>query len=264
MKFLIVFAAMLGTSAYAQTPESDLNKAFQREYVYLVSQKEALGRQRTQMERSFAERTGKSKAAAESLQRQVARMAAANDERHEELVTLERQKKELQKRGTSLESTFKKATQTLGDFRRELKFDSSKDKTPVAAPENIALTDLAPVFEEAFTVLKKSSQSETFQGHYLDSKGDLKEGSVTRLGRVAAFVKNQDGEYILGPSGTGSLKVLEAKSAGSVFLFDNLSEAARIQRPPTIVEHLANLGPILFLGLMLLMVAGLFLVLVRI
>jgi hypothetical protein len=216
------------------------------------------------MEKSFSERIMKAKAGAETAQRQVARLAATNDERHEELTTLEKKKKELEKRGTSLESTFKKASQSLADFRKELKFDTSKDKTPVIAPENITLTDLSPLFTEAFQVLKTSTQTEIFQGHYVDDKGDLRDGTVTRLGRVAAFAKNQDGEFVLGPNGNGTLKVLQAKAANSVYVFDSLTEAARIQHPPTVLEHLADFGPLFFLALMLLMVAGLFVVLVRI
>ncbi len=263
MNFLIPIAALLlPTSAGAQS----LEQSFQQEYVYLTSQKESLNRQKTQMEAAFAERVRKAKAQVGEMQIQLTRLTAANDERHEELMLLEKQKKELQKRGSSLETTFKKATDALADFKRQLRFEGTKEKekTAAALPENLALADLAPLFHEAESLLRSSARAETFTGYYLDEKEELQQGEVTRLGRVAAFL-NQNGEKILlGPSGTGSLKTLEPARGHQTFLFENLAETARIQKAATFVERLADAGPIIFLSLMLLMVAGLFAVLVRI
>ncbi|MBK7845073.1 MAG: hypothetical protein IPJ71_15555 [Bdellovibrionales bacterium] len=68
---------------------------------------------------------------------------------------------------------------------------------------------------------------------------------------------------MLGPIGNGTLKALN-RSANSFFLFDNLYEAAQLKLPGTWVERLADLGPALFLLMMLGVVAGLFFVLVKI
>ncbi len=267
---LLLLACGLGfsLSALAQeaTPpaDSEINKSFQREYVYLSSQRESLNRQRAQMAASFSGRTAKAKAQVLELQKKLTHLTAANDERHEELTQLERQKKDLQKRGTSLESTFKKATQSLVDFKKGLRFESSKDKDPVTIPEHLKLADLGPLFTEANLLLRSASRTETFDGYYLDEKDEIKKGQVTRLGRVAAFLDSNDGRMILGPSGTGTLKTLASAKGLETFVFDNLSEAAKIQRQASLLEKLADLGPILFLALMLLMVAGLFLVLVKI
>lgn len=261
MKLSLIILLAAGLKAGAQ---DGLQDAFQREYVYLTSQKEALNRQRGQMDKTFSEKTARAKAQVQELQRKLTQLTAANDERHEQLVGLEKQKKELQKRGTSLESTFKKATQALYDFNQGLKFETAKDRPEVTVPENMATPDLAPLFDGAVSSLNSASRRETFQGYYLDGNGDLKAGQVTRLGRVAAFVENQDGRFLLGPSGAGALKVLEPAAKNSVFVFENLNEAARVQKPATWLESLADLGPILFLGVMLMMVMALFLVLVRI
>lgn len=244
----------------------ELDQSFQQEYVYLTSQKEALTRQKAQMETSFTERVRKAKNQVNEMQRQLTQLTAQNDERHEELMLLEKQKKELQKRGTSLESTYKKASESLADFKKQLRFESTKekDKAAVIIPDKLSVSDLSPFFKEADELLQSAAGAETFTGYYLDEKDELKQGEVTRLGRVAAFL-NQDGNRILlGPSGTGSLKTLEPASGQQAFVFDNLAEAARIQKSATFVERLADAGPIIFLGLMLMMVAGLFVVLVRI
>ena len=244
--------------------EEDLNKAFQSEYVYLASQKEALMRQKAQMEQSYVKRTAEAKARVLKLQKDVSRMTAQNDEKHEALLELERMKKELSRRGTSLESTFKKASKSIAEAEKGLRFESSKDKVEITPPLEMKMSSLSPIFKKADDLLRASSRSETYDGFYLDAQDKLSQGKVTRLGRVAAFVNDQKGDLMLGPNGTGSLKALDLASGASVFVFDNMNEAARLQRPATVIERIADMGPLLFLGLMLLMVAGLFFVLIKI
>lgn len=248
------------------TEAQQLEQSFQQEYVYLTSQKESLTRQKTEMEAAMVARLRKTQAQVSEMQRRLTRLMATNDEKHEELLVLEKQKKELQKRGTSLESTYKKAIDTLADFERQLRFENPKDKqkAPASVPENITLADLGPTFAKADLLLRSSARPETFTGYFLDGEDALKKGEVTRLGRVAAFLQKDGKKMILGPSGTGTLKFLEEAHGQQTFIFDNLNEEARIQKAATIVERLADIGPIFFLGLMLLMVTGLFLVLVRI
>lgn len=261
-RVLLTLTLFFSAAALSQ----NLDQSFQQEYVYLTSQKEALQRQKAQMEASFAERLRKSKAQVGEMQRQLTQLTATNDERHEELLLLEKQKKELLKRGHSLESTFKKASETLAEFKRQLRFENTKDKEKpnVVIPETLAVSDLSPIFAEANTLLRSSARVEVFQGYYLDQKDELKQGEVLRLGRVAAFL-NQSGEKVLlGPSGTGLLKTLEPAQGGQAYVFENMAETARIQKAATFVEHLADASPIIFLSLMLMMVAGLFVVLVRI
>jgi hypothetical protein len=262
MRFFLSAIVLFGSSLVHA--EDDLSKAFQSEYVYLASQKEALARQKIQMEQSYVKRTADAKARVLKLQKEVSRITAQNDEKHESLLELERMKKELSRRGTSLESTFKKASKSIADAEKGLRFESNKDKVEIIPPLEMKMSHLGPIFKRADELLRASSRSETYEGFYLNAEDKLSQGKVTRLGRVAAFVNDQKGDLMLGPNGSGSLKALDLASGASVFVFDNMNEAARLQRPATVIERIADMGPLLFLGLMLLMVAGLFFVLIKI
>jgi uncharacterized membrane protein YccC len=260
---LALTLAVVAAAAAAQG-QDDLDKAFQREYVYLSSQREALVRQRRQMDSSFNERISRLKHEVQQLQREVARLAAENDEQHERLTNLEKQKRELARGGSSIESTFKKASQTLAETEKALHFEVNREKVDPPLPEKPSLAALEPVFDRALSLLEDSGRMGSFEGTYMDENDRLAQGTITRLGRVAAFVDRQEGRYILGPNGAGGLKVLERADGAHVFFFDNLNEAARITKPATWLESLADFGPLLFLALMLVIVAGLFLALVKV
>jgi len=263
MKTFLLTVMVLALPSLAQA-QDNLTQAFQNEYVYNASQKEALLRQKTQMNNNFRDRIARTKAQVHKLQQDLAQLTAQNDERHETLMDLEKQKKELARRGSSLESTYKKAAKLLTESERGLRFDPSKDKSDIVPPADLSVAGLEPLFARANELLQASGRVDTYDGVYLDSEDRLAEGRVTRVGRVAAFVSGQGGDLALGPNGAGNLKALDKVAKGQFFVFDNINEAARLQRPATWLESLADAGPVLFLAMMLLMVAGLFLVLVKI
>jgi len=245
----------------------DLDRAFQVEYAHLVSQKEALLRQRARMEKTFAEKTAEKRRAVERMQAEVTQLSVANDERFEVLMALERRKKELDRRGVSLEATFKRATRAVAEQDRALRFDAGREKTDPVPPQNLNLEQVIGLLERANQNLRASSISDQVNLAYFDQKGELREGSVTRFGRVAAVVQDANGRTLLGPSGAGGpLKALEKVSNRShqVFVFDNLNEAAHVLKKATWLENLADLGPLMFLLLMMALVSGLFFILAKI
>lgn len=252
-------------SLAAEDPSSAYNQAFEREYGYLIAQKEALTRQRRTMQGSIEARRMAAEREVSRMQRELTRLAADNDESHERLSDLEKRKREIQRQSLSLESTYGRATQGLLRFEKGLHFELAKEKAEARFPREIRLGELGPLFHRAAALLASSGGVETFNGVFLDDRGRLTEGQVTRLGRVAAFTQTGGQDRMLGPDGLGQLKVIEGSGdGGAVFIFDDMTVPARLLRPAGLVERLADLGPLLFLGLMFLLVAGLFVALVRI
>jgi hypothetical protein len=253
----------------AASSEEGLRKSFQREYVYLVSQKEALSKQKAQMQQSFQKRIGEAKGQTQFLQKELVRLTAQNDEVHEELMNLEKRKKDLQKRGSSLENTYKKAQKSTAEFSSGLHFQAAPNKKDEVPPENLKLADFDGVFENNLATLEASAQVETFPGTFLDPNEKLVEGTLTRIGRNAAIGTVGDTHYVLGPNGEGLLKALEKSKAPqesslNVYIFDSLSKVARLQKQGGFTEKLADASPLLFLTLMLFLVGGLFTALLRV
>lgn len=261
--------ALAEESAPAASAEEALNKSFQREYVYISSQKQALQKQKTQMQQSYQERIGGAKAKTQSLQKELVAKTALNDEQHELLMSLEKRKKELQKKGSSLENTYQKAQTTVAGFEQGLRFEPTVKPKEVTAPEDLSFEDFEKVIDQAADLLSASTQVATFPGSFLDLNGELTEGTITRVGRAAAIGSTKDTHYVLGPNGEGLLKALEVteaptKSSLNLYIFESLNKAAKIQRQAGWTEKLADLSPLLFLGLILMLVAGLFGALIKV
>lgn len=253
----------------AATSEESLRKSFQREYVYLVSQKEALTKQKNQLQQNFQKRISESKGQTQFLQKELVRLTAQNDENHEELMNLEKSKKELQKRGSSLENTFKKAQKTTDEFEAGLTFQQPAFKKETSIPQELKFSDFDAVFDKNLKTLEASSKVETFPGAFIDLNDKLVEGTVTRIGRSAAIGTVGNDHFVLGPNGEGQLKALEnAKTPDgpslNMYIFESLSKAAKIQKQGGVLEKLADWSPLFFLSLMLVLVAGLFSALIKV
>lgn len=273
MNLLLALMCLSGAQETATNPAAssgeDLQKSFQREYVYLTSQKETLTRQKNQLSQNFSQKIAAAKSATQVLQKDMVRLAAANDENHEYMMNLERRKKDLQKRGSSLESTYKKMDKILGEYEAGLHFSLPEGKIELVLPENIEFADFDKPIDKTFELLTASSQIESFPGTFLGLDGKLLEGSITRVGRSAAIGTVGDTNYALGPNGEGLLKALEVSEAPkggsfSLYVFESLHKIAKVKKTAGFTEKLADLSPILFLAMMLLLVAGLFTALIKV
>ncbi len=274
-KCFLILMTLLATSVFAEeapsteTAEETLNKSFQREYVYMTSQKQALQKQKATMLQNFQERIGAAKSKTQSLQKELVAQSSRNDEDHELLLSLDKRKKDLQKKGSSLENTFKKANNSVKEFEQGLRFEPLAKSIEAEAPENLKFEDFDKVIDKAADLLASSTQVEAFPGSFLDLEGNLTEGTITRVGRVAAIGSTKDAHFVLGPNGEGLLKALEAtespvRASLNLYIFESLNKAAKIQREAGVLEKLADWSPLLFLGLILMLVAGLFGALIKV
>ncbi|MGE4131144.1 MAG: hypothetical protein AB7F86_05865 [Bdellovibrionales bacterium] len=261
MKTIVLLSLFLtGPMAFSST---DLDAAYQREYLYLTSQRQAQKRQYEKMVADYSARTSRLRAEVANLQRKLTTMAAAHDELHENLMTLEKKKKELARRGLSIESTVKRAMVSTEELQKALRFEPNKEKQQPTLSKEVTVADLNPLIDRTLDLLKSSSDRSSYEGTFLSSDDQLKAGKIQRVGRVAAFIQDQDRKVLLGPNGQGQLKELETETGRGQYFFDNMMEAAHVERAATFLERLADLGPLFFLALMLLLVAGLFMALLR-
>lgn len=249
--------------------EEELKKSLQREYTYLASQKEALLKQKNDLTNSLNNKNQVTQSQITGLQKELVHLTAENDDRHEYLSNLEKKKKDLQKRDSSLESTFKKANKTIFDFASSLKFEKSNQYVETISVENLKIEDFEEIINKSQDLLRASTQTESYEGSFLDLEDKLVEGKITRFGRSAAIGTLNNVSYILGPNGEGLLKALEIttepnKPALNLYIFESINKAAKIKKSAGFVEKLADLSPILFLGMILLLIAGLFISLIRV
>lgn len=247
----------------------DLQKSFQNEYVYLASQKTALKQQKEKLISNLNTRINEAKKQTQALQKQLAWLSADNDEKHEYMMSLEKRKRDLQKKESSLESVYKKSYKKIEDFKSGLYFEVANENSKVETPLNLDFESFEKAMTNSKELLLASTEVEAFPSAFINMEDKLVEGIVTRIGRSAAIGSVNDQYYILGPNGSGPLKALELtndpmKSSLSLYVFESLSKISKIKKNAGFTEKLADLSPILFLGMMLLLVLGLFMAMMRI
>jgi hypothetical protein len=253
--FSVVTRAELDQAAIA---DRDFERAFQRELNYLSSQRDAMTRMRSQMEQTLATRINNGKDRVTKMSRELASLSADNDSKHEKVVEIEKQRRELEHREFSLQSVFKRATTAINEAEKARRFEAAQDSRPVVVHSKIDLADLAGIFSRANDVLYSMSRIESFEGTYLSPEGVLVQGKITGVGRVAAFAEDDGQKWVLAPNGEGQLQAIDGFEGFSTYVFRSLSEPARIEHRGTWLESTASLAPGVFLALMLLVVGGLF------
>lgn len=267
MKKRLVLAILLLPATVVAAGEEDLVKAFQREYAALAAQKEALQRAARQSETDFSAKRGAAEREIKELERKLVRAVSANDALFEEVQTLEKERREQTNRDASTASTLKKALKSLAEQEKASRFESPERSEPVL-PEPMSLAAFDDVRRRSMDLLRASASVSEARVAYRGKDGTLREGSVKRIGRIAAWVTDGSSLSVLGPDGEGHLQEVDRVTASKsglwpVYLFEALSEKAVVKKPATVLDRVADLAPAVLLGLLFAMVGALFLVLAR-
>lgn len=271
-KFIILF--LLSPVVLAQTatkgPDEELLQNYQREYAFLAAQKQSLIDQTVRLKQNTKQKLKTAEASLATLEAQLAKLQANNDKQFEMIQAYERQRKEIEGRQGALASLWKRMKRGLQEqsMSIQLRSDAVIEEVP---PEGVSIEQIAPLGQEALNLVEKSKSLEAITRTYMNKDNELAEGQVLRVGRVAAFLKhNGQVTNILAPTGDGMLKEIEpveAKSSSQlmpIYIFESLKESLKLQKPSGWKEKLADFAPLLFLGVLFLMVAWLFLRLARI
>ncbi len=222
--YLFIVLVLLAVS-FAQADE--LNKAYQKEYAYLVAEKEALEKRLIGLEAS----------------------------QQKTLSSLDQEIASLQKAFLEKQNQVDRINKSIADASRDVDFSANDllllETTLIQAKEslnklNIEIDETAKTdrqLEQAFKAVRSIIQSDgqvTKQAQtYFDVNGKETQGSVLTVGRIAKFGIEPGVEGALSPSGEGKFKIWDAQSTVSakalaeganpeqlsVFLYDNADVA---------------------------------------
>ncbi len=276
-KFALI-ALVSVAPAFAEGPvsalsaEQEIERAFQREYAYLAAQREALTRQRQKVESRTSSDLASAKRSVQELNARLARLQAENETLFSEVQDAERIKREERNREDQLAVTWKRARKSIEETRQSLRFEGGKPELDLLPPEKLVVGDVALLGGEGLALAETSSKLVRFRGTYLDQDDRLVEAPLFRLGRVAVFAEGSNGVKLLGPNGKGALKVVESDKADAargllekkevsnvpVYLFESMQDRLTVKKPSGVMDRFADMVPLIFLGLLFLMVAFLF------
>lgn len=257
----LVFSQEISEVNSTAEAKSDITQALQREYSYLISQKESLVVQKKSLNQKNIQKISELKSQISQFQKKISTLKTKNDETFEILTSLEKKKNENLRQGLSLESSYKKIIKINNDFMTAMEFEKPENTT-TTLPNKLNLVSFEIPFGKSLELLKTSSEVQEYQGEFLDKNDNLVSGKIIRYGMNGAIGFYDSKYYSLGPNGEGLLKILqqvdEPTSYAKVHIFETINKASVIKFNKGFVEKLSDMSPLLFLGFILFIVLGLF------
>jgi len=263
MRSLLIFIIVCFLAVSAQADE--LENAYQKEYAYLVAEKQALEKRLERLRANNRQSITRISSEVEQLQQQYLARQNRVDRLNQQIRESSRDADFTDNDVLLLETTLLQARESLE--KSDIEVDESKEQDQ----------QLAVAFSEANQLIQRDGQVFTTKGSFFSRQGELTEGEIIHAGRIARYGVAEQSAGALAPAGEGQFKVWDASTAQTarlladdkrpdvldVLLFDDPSQAMEKQDEKGFREQLEAGGLIakIILGLGVL---GAILVLLRV
>lgn len=247
--------------------QSNLDRAYQKEFAHLEAQKRALKKRLESLEKKEKTAVQEAKTKRDRLQGELTALRQQRDDLKRELRKLDERAKGKGRGPEVLKRTFKQASSTLADYPMALEVPETSGQYRDALPT---------LFARGTEAIARSRSVRVESGRFFLPDGTQTEGNIVRVGKVAAYGVSENHAGALAPAGKGRLKLwkeptaetAEAVASGNApdtmkaFLFESLDEDVEQSSEETWVETVNNGGVVawVIVGLGLL---GILLVLAR-
>lgn len=246
---------------------SEIEKAYQREFVFLQSQLRELKRQQKTQNERHQQQTQAAKTQILQLRQQALSLTQNNDLLQHQLDDLSEESSLLAENKSLVETTLEQAKTTLGGYHVEVPQLTGNNELEVIQKQ------LSWSFSSALQLIKDKSQVKIGSGEYFDRSGNKVQGPLLYMGQVAAFGLVENHQGILVPAGQGrfqlhpeeipidtaGLKQMNYEGILPVFLFENLERPFHKAEGKDLFQVLEAGGPIGYvivaLGLLALLLA---------
>lgn len=273
MKRLIASLSMacLALVVYQKTAGADgLMDAYKKEFAFLEAEKSALKKRMGDVDKEAAQKVAAVEGELERLQQQILGARARADEIEADLVDAEQKTASADERSDLLAETLDRAFETLSKNGVEVPKDKAEDAAAQAE-------QIETVFALAGKFLLKTGQVTQDKGAFFDASGTRREGTIVRVGKIAAFGIAGNISGALAPAGAGKLKIWPKEAAASaqamlkdepvknlsLFLFESLEKGIDEKKSQSLYEFLDS-GGIIAWVIVWLGIAGVIMVLIRI
>ena len=265
---LLALALLGGTAQAADTdPAATLEAAYQKEFVFLAAEKAALEARVDEVRADRTQRVGGAEAELARLQARLLALQADADAAQDVLDGAERETTAVVEDAELVGTTLFQAAETL---QRE---GFALPQTTETPEEQAAALELA--FDEVRRRQASGAAVRSETGSYFLRDGEKVEGTLVRVGNIAAYGLSERGTGALAPAGAGRLQLrsedaeVSARVLGGtgasdhvgVFLFESLDkrvEEKSVKTLATLMEGGGLVGwVIVLLGLAGLMMAAL-------
>ncbi|MCC7092242.1 MAG: MotA/TolQ/ExbB proton channel family protein [Nitrosomonas sp.] len=237
--------------ALVKQSSSNLETAYKREYAFLEAQKREL----TERLRTYQTTANREEQALNNkiggLERNSVSRSIKIDQLTAQLNEVERKEAAATERNDILGTTLLQAEATLKNHGIEI--PSAVKEATESDPAKIKW-----IFEQALSLLHAVSGFQTTSGKFFLTNGKQAEGTLFRVGNIAAYGISPEGSGSLAPAGGGEFKVWKHAGAESavalssneqpntlqLFLFESRTAAVDELHEQTLLEHIDSGGPI--------------------
>lgn len=259
-------ALALATAAKASGGPDPLLAAYQKEYAFLEAEKHALQARLDEARKAAEARKAQARAEIAALERRLVLLSVDADQKDARLADKERQMESEGDASDSIGSILGQARALLGD-KAAVPVEGTEDALDAAA--------LAHAFTGSLALLEERSEVRREPGSFFDKGGQRVEGTVLKLGEIAAFGDGASAAGPLAPAGAGQLKIwpssteeharalLKGERPGSLqlFLFEDRDKAIEPPKDKSALEVVEAGGTIAWvivgLGLVALLLVAL-------
>jgi biopolymer transport protein ExbB len=255
----------------AETGQEALEKAYKREFAFLEAQKQSLEERLAAFRNRAESDKGALKEEVQALKDKAVRLKTRLETLRERVGKAEEQLQANRSSQDILEATFQQAEVTLKDFGFNV--DKGSRFQQLAPKEKVV-----ELFAMGNQALDRLSSVRRTQGDFFLADGTKTQGTVVKVGRVAAYGLSDDASGALAPAGGGELKLWNKPSADvaeslangqppeqlKLFLYESLKEEVTTEEEDTAVGTIQKGGVIgwiivgmgAFAGLLALIRAG--------
>jgi len=188
----------------------ELETAYQKEYAYLVAEKQALEKRLERLKANNEQSLEQVAADVDQLQRQYLARQNQVDRLNQMIMEGSRNADFNENDALLLETTLLQARESLS--KSDITIDESQEQDQ----------QLAAAFTKANQLIARDGEVFSTQGSFFSRQGELTEGEIIHAGRIARYGVAEQSAGVLAPAGDGQFKVWDAATAQTAeLLADN-------------------------------------------
>ena len=234
--YLLILTTFIGVNDLLSNIE--LDAAYKREYIFLISQKKSLLKQKQTLLTNYQKALGKAKNELSVAQKKLVSLSTHNESKETELFHLEQSQSNAEENKTLFLNTIKQVAYELKE-------------------ESVGEKDLASLFDKALESIRQGSKNRLEQGaSFFLKNGEMVQGDIFYLGQISSFGHYKRNYYILAPAGKGEFKAWRKESVvgayfkGQVppmtplFIYEDSDRGVEQRKEQTLFQFISDGGMI--------------------
>ena len=203
MKKIILAVLVLSLTVFAAT-ETELERAYAKEFAYLKAQKGMLQKRFTEIKSTQSKNITTAKRDLSNLQNRVLQRNAQSEKLEDELFRTHQNAQVMTDDTSLLENVAMQSAATLKPYGVDVKVDASAYQSSL---ENI--------FVQADALVKKLSSVRQEAGKFYLNDGSEKSAQVIKVGNIASYAVSDTASGALVPAGAGKFKMWNAPESAT-------------------------------------------------